>query len=487
MADLQDFQPLKTENVLTIRARVDSDINAGVDPSDSAFLDTTEGTVVWDMTQGLVLEFDRLWDFVASEAVAAAFPAFAWGEYLDYHGDTLNLLRKDEVASTGAIYLSGQPGTPIPTGIQVATVRPNPDADPIAFATTQAVTLAESPGPTGLGATPSGTGGTLPAATYWYEVTAIAADGFETVVSNEVVATVSGATSKVTLVWSAYTGATGYRVYRGVASGAETLLVSVAAGTLTYVDTGAVTPGGTIPPTNLVPIVALVAGAGGNVSAGAITQLVSPQAGVTAVTNPAPTSGGADVESDDLYRGRILLEFSTAQGAGNAGDYQRWALAYDPIGFATIEPLWAGPGTVRVIVTDQQNNPVSTIVTTGLQTQLDPTPGLGGGLAPIGAIVTVATPSITAINPAATLVLDAGYSLDGTGGTIAVRGDVVQSLSEYIDALRPGDDVILEHAKARLFAVTGVHDVSGVTLNGSAANVVLDSLHVAQLGSVTLA
>jgi uncharacterized phage protein gp47/JayE len=122
----------------------------------------------------------------------------------------------------------------------------------------------------------------------------------------------------------------------------------------------------------------------------------------------------------------------------------------------------------------------------GLQAQLDPVPGLGAGLAPVGAIVTVATPAITAINVAATLVLDTGYSLDGIGGTIAVRSDIVESLSEYIDSLRPGDDVILEHAKARLFAVTGVHDVSGVTLNGSAANVALDSLHVAQLGSVTL-
>jgi hypothetical protein len=236
MPDLQDFQPLRAENVLTIRARVDADINAGVDPSDAAFLDTTEGLAVWDMTQGLVLEFDRLWDFVSTEVVAASFPAFAWGEYLDYHGDTLNLLRKDEVASTGAIYLSGQPGTPIPTGIQVATVRPTPDTDPIAFVTTQAVVLAESPGPTGLSATPSGTGGTLPAATYWYVVTAIAADGFETVVSNEVTATVAGATSKVTLNWTAYAGATGYRVYRGVAAGVETQLASVAAGTLTYVD-----------------------------------------------------------------------------------------------------------------------------------------------------------------------------------------------------------------------------------------------------------
>lgn len=92
------------------------------------------------------------------------------------------------------------------------------------------------------------TGGTLPAGTWFYKLTATSATG-ETLPSAEVSATTTTATSKVTLTWSAPVGATGYRIYRSSASGAETLLASVGAVT-TFADTGAATPGTETPPTS---------------------------------------------------------------------------------------------------------------------------------------------------------------------------------------------------------------------------------------------
>lgn len=53
-----------------------------------------------------------------------------------------------------------------------------------------------------------------------------------------------------------------------------------------------------------VPIQATVAGASGNVAAGTITGLASPIAGITAVVNTQPTSGGLDAESDEVLRTR---------------------------------------------------------------------------------------------------------------------------------------------------------------------------------------
>ena len=98
-----------------------------------------------------------------------------------------------------------------------------------------------------LGST-STTGGTLPAgATYW-KVTATAAGG-EGIGSNEVTATLTGSTSTQALSWSAVTGATGWKVYRGTAPGAENVLVTTitSGATLTYTDTGASTGPGTPP------------------------------------------------------------------------------------------------------------------------------------------------------------------------------------------------------------------------------------------------
>lgn len=89
------------------------------------------------------------------------------------------------------------------------------------------------------------TGGTLPAgATYW-TVTAVAIGG-ESIASNEITATLTGATSTQILTWTTVTAAASYNVYRGVTAGAENVLVANVTG-LTYTDTGASVGTGTAP------------------------------------------------------------------------------------------------------------------------------------------------------------------------------------------------------------------------------------------------
>ena len=236
-----------------------------------------------------------------------------------------------------------------------------------------------------------------------------------------------------------------------------------------------------------VPVEAVETGSAGNVASATVAVLLSPVAGVTAITNTDAISGGADVETDDAYRDRILLEYASPRGGGTVGDYQRWALAYAPVGFATIDPLWAGASTVRVIVTDVSNNPVSASVISGLQALLDPVAGQGQGLAPIGATVTVATPAVVTITVSATVAMLAGYTLDGTGGTVAVRSGIEDAIKSYIDKLTPGADVVREKVASQFFLVEGVYDVSNVQLNGAASNVALTSMQVARTGTITLA
>jgi hypothetical protein len=98
--------------------------------------------------------------------------------------------------------------------------------------------------PTVVGAT---TGGTLAAGTYWYMVTAPVAVG-ETGAINQKSVALTGSTSSATLSWTAVTGATGYRIWRGNASGQQKLLTTLAAGVLTFTDDGSLTPGTATPP-----------------------------------------------------------------------------------------------------------------------------------------------------------------------------------------------------------------------------------------------
>ena len=97
--------------------------------------------------------------------------------------------------------------------------------------------------PSGVTITPFSTGGTLTAATYYYVITASNANG-ETTPSNEVSATVTGTTSRITLTWSPAGennfAPTSYSIYRGTTTGGEhKLLTQVSGSTLTYTDTGA--------------------------------------------------------------------------------------------------------------------------------------------------------------------------------------------------------------------------------------------------------
>jgi hypothetical protein len=96
--------------------------------------------------------------------------------------------------------------------------------------------------------TPSGSGGTFAAGTYYWVLTATNANG-ETLRSNEVSATLSGTTSSVTINWSQITGATGYKLYRGTAAGAENALITTigSGATITYTDTGSAGSGGAPP------------------------------------------------------------------------------------------------------------------------------------------------------------------------------------------------------------------------------------------------
>lgn len=104
--------------------------------------------------------------------------------------------------------------------------------------------------PVNSGFSTASTGGSLVPGTYFYRVSATTAVG-ETLASTETSQVVGAGTSTntVTVNWGAVAGATGYRVY-GRTTGAELFIAAVSGSTLTFVDTGAITPAGALPAAN---------------------------------------------------------------------------------------------------------------------------------------------------------------------------------------------------------------------------------------------
>jgi hypothetical protein len=116
--------------------------------------------------------------------------------------------------------------------------------------TTQTVSYLSPP--SGLTATPTGTGATV----YGYRVSALNANG-ETLASAEVTCTNAAVlvTSTVynTIAWSAVSGATGYNLYGRTPSGELRILTNFTF--LSYQDDGSVTPSGALPTSNTAEVV----------------------------------------------------------------------------------------------------------------------------------------------------------------------------------------------------------------------------------------
>lgn len=107
--------------------------------------------------------------------------------------------------------------------------------------------------PHSLTASSSSTGGSFPSGSYYYQVTALTANG-ETTGSPEVSATVPShsTTGSVSLSWSSVTGATGYNVYRSSFSGGESISPALVASVTktSYTDTGVALSAGAVPASN---------------------------------------------------------------------------------------------------------------------------------------------------------------------------------------------------------------------------------------------
>lgn len=139
-----------------------------------------------------------------------------------------------------------------------------------------------------------------------------------------------------------------------------------------------------------VAIGAIVAGAAGNADAAGAISLVSPIAGVTSQATIAAggLTGGADAETDDAFRARLMTHIQQRPHGGASFDYVAWALEQPGVTRAWVYPQELGLGTVtiRFMMDDTYADgiPLAADVTS-VQTAID-------AVRPVTADVTVAAP-----------------------------------------------------------------------------------------------
>ncbi|CNI75211.1 baseplate J family protein [Yersinia pekkanenii] len=92
-------------------------------------------------------------------------------------------------------------------------------------------------------------------------------------------------------------------------------------------------------------------GAAGNADAGTSLTLDVAIDGVQSVSTAiVKISGGADIESEDAFRSRMLLAYQNTPQGGNDTDYRGWALSVPGITRCWVKRRLMGVGTVGIYI-----------------------------------------------------------------------------------------------------------------------------------------
>lgn len=216
-------------------------------------------------------------------------------------------------------------------------------------------------------------------------------------------------------------------------------------------------------------------GENGNVAAGSITEVVSYDLQtIVTVTNPGPATGGTEEEGDEALLARYLQRIREPITSGNAAQYEYWALEVQGVGAAKCVRIWDGPGTVKVIIVNEERQPVDQAVIDRCAEHIDE-------VRPIGAEVTVVSAQALPVNVNASVSLDPAYSLEG------ITSDFRGKLEEYLaNGAFVSDRVTRTEIGAMLINLAGVLDYSDLLINEQGGNVAIPVDSVAVLGAVVL-
>lgn len=231
-----------------------------------------------------------------------------------------------------------------------------------------------------------------------------------------------------------------------------------------------------------VAVEAEPAGNVGNVAAGTINKMPMNIAGIRSVSNAEATYDGYDQESDDSLRERALMKARLPAASGSPQHYIEWATSIVGVGAARCQRCWAGPGTVKVVISDANLEEANVDLLQRVYEYIE-------SQRPVGAEVTVISAISRPINISAkitgTLDLDAF-----TAGVIKYFKSMVNStLFSYVNAgtyetFKGNCYVSISQINSYLIAEGGAEDVHELLLNGAAEDVQLNIDEIPQIGEL---
>lgn len=209
---------------------------------------------------------------------------------------------------------------------------------------------------------------------------------------------------------------------------------------------------------------------------------------------------GRNIETDAELKARYLERVKAKPFGGNVAQYKQDVGELDGVGGLQVYPVWNGGGTVKLSIVDNEIKPIDTAFVAYLQEIIDPengsgVNGLGLGMAPIGHKVTVTTPEEFIINVAMTITVKGTIDLPMVQQPITdvieryfteerIKWPIADSYNEY------SLSIYIARIISAVLEISGIINVTSVTLNGSNTDIVLlqnvTTQQLPKLGTVSI-
>lgn len=183
---------------------------------------------------------------------------------------------------------------------------------------------------------------------------------------------------------------------------------------------------------------------------------------------------GNDEEETEALRDRYLHILRKPATSGNIYDYYNWTMACDGVGAAKVFPLAYGPGTVKVVIADENKAAAPDALICAVKGYIEEQ-------RPIGAEVTVLSAQEVPVDVTAKVKFLKDWNL----------GRVQQDFRERLEVFFHENAFELSYVGiARvgklLLETGGVEDYDGLMLQGQEENVLLTDEQIAVTGAVVL-
>lgn len=222
---------------------------------------------------------------------------------------------------------------------------------------------------------------------------------------------------------------------------------------------------------NILYVEAIEEGYKGNILANTIFELVEVNNSITSLTNKSNFTGGLDIETDEELRKRFVKVVNNPSTSGNKAHYEEWALQVSGVGSARVYPLWAGNGTVKVMIIGNDNKPVLEDVINECKAYIEAN-------VPIGCTLTVTTPSNLDIAIVSIIELEEGYE------KLDIKTEFEARLNEYLKNV--DNELVYSKVYGILATIGGVNDITSLTLNGATENILIDESKIINISSIQI-